>query len=169
MAQKGRQKKTQAQANQCKKALESQTLKVESTFTSDAPNLLKGTDEGFGKEGDIGTKPKKKEFKYAVGDWCKKNLATAIVLAIITGVGAYITNSLIQLNSDVKVIEVMISELQIDINKLETDAVSKENLDLQLSSIKESLNSKVELDVKEVQNQLELIKQQIEFIEKSKE
>lgn len=161
---KDRQKKTAAQANKCNNELGSRTTQIENTYGTDSHSYLCGTDEPMERRDDA-EKPKPKKLRYKVGDWFKENIVTALVGAGITAIIGFVFWGVIDLKADMKVVDTKITGLQEDVDKLATDSVSKEILDLQIKALKDSLEARWLIDGKELENQIELIRQQIEFVE----
>ena len=163
-SEKNRKKKTPAQANQYNNELGSRTTQIENTYGTDSHSYLCGTDEPMERRDDA-EKPKPKKLRYKIGDWFKENIVATLVGACITAFIGFIFWGVIDLKADMKVVDTKISNLQEDVDKLATDSVSKEILDLQINALKDSLEAGWLIDRKELENQIELIRQQVKFVE----
>ena len=157
-------KKTPDEANRYNKILENRTAVIENTYISDSHSYLNGTEENMAMSDGTGQKPKPKKWYYAFGDWIKKNIVLAIAIPVLLAFAGYVFLGVIDSKSDIRVINFQITEIQKDIESLAADSVSKEIMEMQLSALRSSLDDKIVINSKDIELQIELIKQQIEFI-----
>ena len=88
----------------------------------------------------------------------------SIITAIIIGIGTWYGATLIQMKIDVAVLDARLSVLEDQIGDLSVNTVTKEIFELQVEAIKKELTSDSALRNTEIEAQIALLEQQIEFI-----
>ncbi len=161
------------QANKVNNELGRRTAQIDNTYNEAFTNYLSSSEDEVAFRADDSKKIRPKKMHYRIWDWVKKNLIATLIGAAVTAIIGFVVSNVVTLKIEYKVIEVKISEMEKDISSIEEDYISKQLLEMQIASLKDSLEGRSDLDMKEIENQISLIRQQLDFlkedIENSKE
>lgn len=89
----------------------------------------------------------------------------SVVLTIVVAVGGWYAKTLIDLKIECAVCENRLSAIEEDIDKLNTDQITREILNLQLDALRQELNSASALQTTELKNRIDLLERQIELLQ----
>lgn len=93
------------------------------------------------------------------------NYILSVVLTIVVAVGGWYAKTLIDLKIECAVCENRLSAIEEDIDKLNTDQITREILNLQLDALRQELNSASALQTTELKNRIDLLERQIELLQ----
>lgn len=143
------------------------------SFVSNSPDCPSGTiptsNEMLQGSADYGYEQGKLEppgrvkrtpLKYRVLDWLKENVFAAIVVAILTAIGAAVFSHQIQL----AVINKQIEYIDMRIERIEEDYVGKEILQLRMKEIKSDLESSYLVAFNDIKWQLDEIEDELQTL-----
>ena len=89
----------------------------------------------------------------------------SVILSIVLAVGGWCAKTLIDLKIEYAVCENRLSAIEKDIDKLNTDQVTREILNLQLDALSQELNTSSILQTTELNNRIDLLECQIELLQ----
>ena len=165
---KGRhqRKKTKPQVDNYKRVLNDTLVRSEDTTESAVNPALIGSDEvragsedlSYGREA-IARVP----FRLAAKDWFRQNVIEIVVISILFPLFIWMIASIIDLQSDRKLEEYRITQVEQRLDSIDDDYVGKEMLSLQVESLKTEIDS---ISSIEVDRRIELLEKQINLLEK---
>lgn len=132
----------------------------------DANKMLLGTAEIHGQqEAEIEQNDpiRKKSVKYRIGDWIKEHIFPTIITTIIIAIGTVLISHTIQL----AVMEQKIEYLDEQIDALSSEAVDKDELELQLESLKKELENSSALALNDIKWQIKILEDKINSMQTS--
>jgi len=161
---RGQFKKTSDQQQQYKAFIANPSSALEGTIQS-TNEMLKGSNEY--KDYDNGpiqsNDPiKKTPIRYQIWDWLKKNIIPTIIGTIVVAIGTAVITHAIK----IAVINQRIEYLEIQIQTIYSDNVTKEYLSAQLENIKLELSNGFALSEKDFEWRIKNIEQWIESMDK---
>lgn len=104
---------------------------------------------------------------YKLKKFFKKYAFESIIVTLVCGFLAWGGSAIVQMKIDVAVVQTQLDHLKDKVDGLDADATTKEIIDLQIESIKKDLSGSFDLKIASIESQLDLIEQQIEYIEKN--
>ncbi len=152
------------QANKVNNELGRRTAQIDNTYNEGFTNYLSSSEDEVAFRADDSKKIRPKKLHYRIWDWIKKNLVATFIGAAVMAIVGFVVSSVVTLKIEYRVIEVKISDMEKDISSIEEDYISKQLLEMQIASLKESLENRSDLDMKEIENQISLIRQQLDFL-----
>lgn len=152
------------QANKVNNELGRRTAQIDNTYNEGFTNYLSSSEDEVAFRTDDSKKVQPKKLHYKIWDWVKKNLVATFIGAAVTAIVGFVVSNVMTLKIEYKVIEVKISDMEKDISSIEEDYISKQLLEMQIASLKDSLEGRSDLDMKEIENQISLIRQQLDFL-----
>lgn len=167
---KNSRRKTKPQVNNYRRILNENPIQHGDTTDSGVNPTLVGSDEISIRGEDVGLNQKGKiarvPLKYAIKDYFKKNGIEIIVTLLVVPLLVWMGGSIIALQSDKKLEEYRISQVEARLNSMEGNYVSKDLLSLQVESLKSEIGN---ISTAEVDKRIELLEKQINILEKEVE
>lgn len=156
---RGYYKKTPAQLQEYRNFI--LNISVPPTDTVSANNeMLQGSAEfGYNQvKLESLEKIKRTPLKYRIGDWLKENVLSAIIITIVTAIGAAVIAHQVNL----AVVNKQLEFLDKRIEQIESDYVGKEVLQLRINEIKTDLDSSYSITLNEIKWQLNEIENELD-------
>ena len=97
----------------------------------------------------------------------KKHQFETIIVTLLCAFICWGTAAIIQIKVDTAVIQTRLDYLEKQVEALDTDNTAKEIIDLQIEAVKKDITNAMALEISDIESQLDLIEQQIEYIEKN--
>ncbi len=168
MASTNGRKKSKNEVQTYKQGIKSGGMVLESTVGMRTNNLTGSAEIYREMPQDASVQETTIPFCLRAKRFIKQHLFESIftaVLTIIVAVGGWYTKTLIELKIECAVYENRLSTIEEEIDKLNTDQVTREILNLQLDALKQELNSTSALQTTELKNRIDLLERQIELLQ----
>jgi hypothetical protein len=167
-------KKSQSQANNLSKALRHDTNNINITYDSIQSDMMAGSDQPNLQNNNAKESPKPKKVRYKVTDFFKEHGIEFLIGTVAFSFVCWVIPNMFDLKSDSRLYDNSLNIIREDIDKIEasmdsinTDYVTKELLKIQLDSVKESITDNANINRLEIENSINLIEKQIEYIQNS--
>jgi hypothetical protein len=167
-----KQKKTMPQVNEYKRFVSDSTVKIIETSDENINPRLIGSDElspeGYYKPAQS-DRVAKVPLKYLFYDWIKKDGISFFVGTILLGFFTWGATSIIsidkKLESATAVYELRISKAEEQLSSLQTFAITKEILELQIQALRSDIEKNEGVKTSEIDSRISVIEKQIQYIE----
>lgn len=173
---KGRykQKKTMPQVQEYKRFVNDSTVKIVVTSDENVSPKLIGSDEISPEryyKSVQSEKVAKVPIKYAFYDWIKKDGISFFIGTVLIGLFTWGATNIIsidkRLESNTAVYELRISKAEEQLSSLQTFAITKEILELQIQTLRSDIEKNEAVKTSEIDSRISVIEKQIQYIEKN--
>ena len=155
----GNFKKTPAQLQQYREFISNPSISPAGTVPV-SNEMLQGSADYGCNEGKLesSSNVRRTPFKYRLIDWLKKNIFPAIIIALLTAIGA----AVFQHHVNQAVVNKQIEYLDKRIEQLESDYVGKETLQLKINEIATNIDSSYSITFNDFKWQLKEIEEELD-------
>ncbi len=170
MANNNGRKKTKAEVKEYKNAVKLSVPALESTIDTRNANLVGSDELSVPDFSDDTEKEARLPWRIRVKRFIKKHtfeVGLSLAVTILTALVGWYGLTLIDLKVDCAVLETQLDTVSTQIERLDTDNVTRELLNIQLDALKKELSYEQEIDRIEIENRIGLLEQQIALVQES--
>ena len=162
---RGQKKKSRKEVSAYKNLVKCGIPPQEGTVAVDNYNLRGSGDIDSSDELSM-SKPKIPVW-YRVKKFIKGHVFESIILTLLCAFLVWGAGTIIELKVNIAIIETRVEYIDQKIEGLDSNFAAKDIIDLQLDAVKEELSNTFNLKIAEINSQLDLIEQQLEYVEKN--
>lgn len=156
---RGNYKKSPTQLQEYRNFISNSSVSPPGTIPA-SNEMLQGSAEYGYDQGKLESseKIKRTPLKYRIGDWLKEHIFPAVIIAIVTAIGAAVISHQVNL----AVVSKQLEFLDKRIEQIESDYVGKEILQLRINEIKTDLDSSYSITLNDIKWQLNEIEDELD-------
>lgn len=158
-------KKTRKEVSEYKNYVKHDVHDQQGTVTIDNDNL-RGSNE-MDRSSVLATNEPIIPLHYRIKKFIKNHTFESIIVTLLCAFFMWGAKTVLDLKVDVAVIQTRLGHLEEQVDGLDADSATREIIDLQIEAVKKDLSNTFGLEIAQIESQLDLIEQQIEYIEKS--